>query len=617
MNFKDNQKSVEFTFKIDGKTVNISLNGIVPLLNLNKDGIINPTLVLINKNLNEQNIDSIVNNKVFSGSEIIDNLEALISNKPNSLALINDFSSLVETLESAASGGEGVERTSGVRVGLSDTFNDSLFGLQETDRWINLERAIFSLPIDSNQAIATTIIIDVETLYTIKLDGLKVIDVIEGDKAKYKLGLYDENGNPIAAPEDITVTFKYTYKTANQEDIIEVKSVTIAKGQTGVEFEVEIVDDVYNEERESFEISIDSISTQSTEEIKFIKENIETTIIDEVEAYVPKEPTDPSKPVDPSNPVEPQDPNTNTRDNVNVDIIGVKTAVIEGESFEYKVTLTDDRGYPVIAKKDITFEIIYKYDTADGNDIAEVKTVTVKAGQSEVIFKIDTVDDNIIEDTEYLDITLNKNDVIGSDQFEHLTIRDRDIKSSILDNDEYTVTVEPVDPTDPTVPNIPGNFGGNTLENGNVKIPEGNDALFKTKVENPSSKDEIVEVKLANGTADINDDLVLNNVKFYDKNGNELVSVNKGNGEFEVTLPKGETEFYTKVPTFDDLIVEGDENFTITATLDGKTGTGTGIIVDNDEYTVTVEPVDPTDPTVPNIPGNFGGNTLENGNVKI
>ena len=34
------------------------------------------------------------------------------------------------------------------------------------------------------------------------------------------------------------------------------------------------------------------------------------------------------------------------------------------------------------------------------------------------------------------------------------------------------------------------------------------------------------------------------------------------------------------MPTFNDLIVEGDENFTITATLDGKTGTGTGIIVD-------------------------------------
>lgn len=33
MNFKDDQKSVEFLFKIDGKSIKVSLNGIVPFLN--------------------------------------------------------------------------------------------------------------------------------------------------------------------------------------------------------------------------------------------------------------------------------------------------------------------------------------------------------------------------------------------------------------------------------------------------------------------------------------------------------------------------------------------------------------------------------------------------------
>ncbi len=152
----------------------------------------------------------------------------------------------------------------------------------------------------------------------------------------------------------------------------------------------------------------------------------------------------------------------------------------------------------------------------------------------------------------------------------------------IVDNDETTVTVVPTDPSTPGVPTIPGvNTTGNSVVNNNVRVPEGNDAIFKTDIKNPSSKDETVTVKLNNGTADINNDLVLNNVKFYGKDGSELVTVNKGNGEFEVKLPAGQTEFYTKVPTFNDLIVEGEENFTITSTLvDGKTATGTGIIVD-------------------------------------
>ena len=49
MKFKDDQKSVEFSFKVDGKTINVALNGIVPLLNKNVDGMANPTSIVINK----------------------------------------------------------------------------------------------------------------------------------------------------------------------------------------------------------------------------------------------------------------------------------------------------------------------------------------------------------------------------------------------------------------------------------------------------------------------------------------------------------------------------------------------------------------------------------------
>ena len=157
MNFKDDQKSVEFLFKIDGKSIKVSLNGIVPFLNENQADIENPTLVLINKDLNDQDIKSIIENNAFNGSEIIDKLESLIASKTNNTALVTDFQSLVETLEAAAAGGEGQgpARTSGVKVGSSDALSDSLFGLQETDRWINLERGISSLPVETGNTVAS------------------------------------------------------------------------------------------------------------------------------------------------------------------------------------------------------------------------------------------------------------------------------------------------------------------------------------------------------------------------------------------------------------------------------------------------------------------------------
>ena len=71
LNFKDNQESISLIFNVNGKTVTVELNGIVPFLNENNDTTKNPTAVIINKNVEDKDLDSILDNSAFNGSEIL------------------------------------------------------------------------------------------------------------------------------------------------------------------------------------------------------------------------------------------------------------------------------------------------------------------------------------------------------------------------------------------------------------------------------------------------------------------------------------------------------------------------------------------------------------------
>ena len=79
LNFKDNQESVTLTFNVNGKSIKVELNGIVPILQANTTNMPDTTAIIINKDLNEKDVDSIVENNSFDGGEIIDRLEALLS----------------------------------------------------------------------------------------------------------------------------------------------------------------------------------------------------------------------------------------------------------------------------------------------------------------------------------------------------------------------------------------------------------------------------------------------------------------------------------------------------------------------------------------------------------
>lgn len=113
LDFKDNQQSVVLTFNVDGKSIKVELNGIVPFLQANTPDMSNPTAIVINKDINDKDVDTIVENNSFNGSEIIDRLEAIVSkpvelgnDKASNLALITDYQSLLESLGAAAAGGQ-------------------------------------------------------------------------------------------------------------------------------------------------------------------------------------------------------------------------------------------------------------------------------------------------------------------------------------------------------------------------------------------------------------------------------------------------------------------------------------------------------------------------------
>ena len=161
LNIKVNN-SVELVFNIDGKKIKVDLKGIVPLLQANLEDN-TPTSIVINKNIDDKDIDNILDNNKFSGSEIIDKLESLISvpidlnTIPNKITLISDFQSLIESLDAAAAGGEqnGAISNGSTFNSIFSSIDDNLSGIAETDRWENLTESISSLPVETGFTLFT------------------------------------------------------------------------------------------------------------------------------------------------------------------------------------------------------------------------------------------------------------------------------------------------------------------------------------------------------------------------------------------------------------------------------------------------------------------------------
>ncbi|MCP5017139.1 MAG: hypothetical protein GY938_17985, partial [Ketobacter sp.] len=159
---------------------------------------------------------------------------------------------------------------------------------------------------------------DVDTV-TIKLVAVDA-DVAEGESATYKVQLSDDADKAVTTIKPMTVSFTYSYTTAEGEDITETGSVVVPAGQSEVAVSVATIDDVYAEGVENFTIKIDSVTEQS----QFETVSVDTTAID-------------------TSITDNKIPGTETDvDTVTIKLVAVDADVAEGESATYKVQLSDD-----------------------------------------------------------------------------------------------------------------------------------------------------------------------------------------------------------------------------------------------------------------------------------
>jgi large repetitive protein len=185
-------------------------------------------------------------------------------------------------------------------------------------------------------------------------------------------------------------------------------------------------------------------------------------------------------------------------------------------------------------------------------------TVTVPGGTASFLVRNATIDDTNFEPTETYTLTAaaNGTQAVGT--------------GTILDNDVA-----------PVIPKVIGVT--------NTSVPEGEKAIFTVGLSETTNVPTTVKLNLASGTATIGDDFAPALQASFDggKTWNPVVGDS-------VTLGAGVKEFQVRTQTVDDTKVEPNETFTLTASANGGTVTGTGTIVDNDKPTTVASITDST-----------------------
>ena len=215
-------------------------------------------------------------------------------------------------------------------------------------------------------------------------------------------------------------------------------------------------------------------------------------------------------------------------------------------------------------------------DTAEANDFTTLQTTTVTfaAGQQTATVEISTVSDEVFEGAETFRVELSNptnGAVVSEDAFGVVTILD----------DGSGPDPDPENPENGPDDDRP------TLTIGDVVAEEGSNAVFAVTVDKASEAAfdvRFVAAVLAGNTAEAADFDAANLVVSYGSDPEQVITANE-DGTF--TVPAGVTTLYVSVPTLDDDDVEGDETFTLSASVEDDnytdTDTGTGTIVDDDE----------------------------------
>jgi large repetitive protein len=190
-------------------------------------------------------------------------------------------------------------------------------------------------------------------------------------------------------------------------------------------------------------------------------------------------------------------------------------------------------------------------------------TVTVPGGTASFLVRSATIDDTNFEPTETYTLTAAANGTKGVGT------------GTIVDNDVA-----------PVIPKVIGVT--------NASTPEGEKAVFTVGLSETTNVPTTVKLNLASGTATIGDDFAPALEASFDggKTWNPVVGDS-------VTLGAGVKDFQVRTQTADDTKFEGNENFTLTASANGGTVTGTGTIVDNDVAPVIPKVIGVTNASTP------------------
>ncbi|WP_218948427.1 Calx-beta domain-containing protein, partial [Acinetobacter sp. YH16058] len=223
--------------------------------------------------------------------------------------------------------------------------------------------------------------------------------------------------------------------------------------------------------------------------------------------------------------------------------------------------------------------------------------VNVPKGNSSFLVKIPSISDNVFEGPESYDISVS---VPGQ------TTAGTGTGTIVDDGSDPNNPGQPGDPNDPDYDD-----DRPTASITSDTKYEGNDLIHNVTLSNPSESATTVTVTLSHDTTDGND---ITTIQYTTDGGKTWQTATpNANGEFDVTVPKGGTDFQIRVGTNDDNVLEGRESYDISVKTPSQTtaGTGTGTIVDDGSAipptdpvtppgTVTPPPGTPTDPNVPN-----------------
>jgi SdrD B-like domain/Calx-beta domain len=175
-------------------------------------------------------------------------------------------------------------------------------------------------------------------------------------------------------------------------------------------------------------------------------------------------------------------------------------------------------------------------------------TVHIAGGADKFHVRVSTTDDSAVEQLEQFKLTASTNGTSGSGT------------GTINDNDKLTSTLSIASIT-------------------NATVTEGQAAVFDINLANVNNNG-IVKLNLTDLTAQLDADYCGVEVSFDGQNWTKL----QGDS---VNVSRGTNKFQVRVSTIDDNIVEGVEQFRLTASTDASSATAIGTINDNDKPNAT------------------------------